>query len=394
MTKHRVVIVGGGFGGTKAALELAKNPQFDVTLIHDRPTFNYFPTLYKTATGTSKKISDIKFSEIFHDLTINLVNNLVISLDPKAHTVTTQNNEVYFYDALILSMGVKTNFFGIKGLDEFAYSIKTIDDAEKFKKHLHQQLIESGHLDANYVIIGGGPTGVELAGVLPEYIKHIKKRHGIKSGKVHVDLIEAAPRLLPRSPKDISIMTARHLRKVGVKIYLNTKVQAENADELLINNRSIRSHTVVWTAGVTNSQFYKEHDFQMSTNGKVRVDQYLQAQPGIYVIGDNADTPYSGMAQTAIYDGAFVAKNLILLASDKEPVPYIAKQPIYVFAAGESWAAVLWGNVRIYGWMGAALRNLADLVGFHDFEPWKLAMKKVMTEHQEEGICIVCSKRQ
>jgi NADH dehydrogenase len=102
-------------------------------------------------------------------------------------------------------------------------------------------------------------------------------------------------------------------------------VEAETADALTVNNRPIRSHSVIWTAGMMNNPFFVEHGFQMSKKGRVRVDQFLQAEPGIYVIGDNADTPYTGMAQTAIYDGNFVAENIERIANKKELVPYKAK---------------------------------------------------------------------
>jgi NADH dehydrogenase len=176
-----------------------------------------------------------------------------------------------------------------------------------------------------------------------------------------------------------------------VKLYLGTAVQAQTADALMVNNKPIRSHTVVWTAGVTNHPFFTEHSFQLARNGKVRVDQYLQAEPGIYVIGDNADTPYSGMAQTALHDGEFVAMNLRRLASQQEPNPYIAKKPIYVFPAGPGWAAVVWGHFRFYGRTGWVLRRLADFVGYRDYLPWQLAAKHWIAEPDEEESCPLCA---
>jgi NADH dehydrogenase len=159
----------------------------------------------------------------------------------------------------------------------------------------------------------------------------------------------------------------------------------------MVNNKPIRSHTVIWTAGIANNPFFAEQDFQLAKNGKARVDQYLQSETGIYVIGDNADTPYSGMAQTALYDGKFVAKNLKRLANNQDAQPYLAKKPIYVFPAGHHWAAVLWGEVRIYGKLGWLLRSFADLIAYHDYEPWQLASKRWMAENDAEESCPLCS---
>lgn len=390
MAKHNVVIVGGGFGGVKTALRLADDKRFSVTLISDYTNMRVYGALYHTATGGSRKVSSIPLSQIFAGKAVHVLNDKVVSLNREKRTVRTEIGHTIHFDALVLALGVRTNYFGIKGLEEYSFGIKSLEEAEELKAHLHQQLIEEKRQDTSYVVVGGGPTGVELAGALPDYIRRIVAQHGLPKRKVHVDLVEAAPRLLPRMPKDISRMVARHLRKIGVKIYLNTAVQAQHADALMVNNKPVKSHTVIWTAGMTNNPFFNEQNFQMSRNGKVRVDQFLQAEQGIYVLGDNADTPYSGMAQTALYDGHYVADNLIRLANGDDPEPYHAKKPIYVMPAGPGWAAVLWGKFRLYGRPGWALRRLADLVAYHDYEPWKMAAMRFAAEAEQEESCPTC----
>lgn len=391
MAKHRIVIVGGGFGGIKAALELVEDRRFTVTLISDHDDFRVYPTLYQVSTGGAKRIASIPLSEIFAGKSIELVIDTVSGIDKKARTITTASKGVFAYEAIVLGLGVQTNYFNIPGLQEYSYGIKTLNDAEALKRHLHQQLTDNKRPDLNYVVIGGGPTGIELAGALPSYLKKITKQHGMKKRKIHVDIVEAAPRLVPRMPKDISKAITRNLRKQGVTVHVKTAVQAQTADALMIGNKPIRSHTVIWTAGVSNNPFFKEQDFQLARNSKVRVDQYLQAEPGIYVIGDNADTPYSGMAQTAIYDGKFVAANLQRIASKQDPVSYVAKKPIYVLPAGPKWAAVLWGKVRVYGWLGWVLRSLADLVQYKDYLPWQLAIKRWAALDDSEETCPYCN---
>ncbi len=390
MAKHKVVIVGGGFGGVKAALELCEDPRFHITLISDHPDFRVYPGLYHTATGGSRRVSSIPLTEIFAGKGVNLIQDSVVSLDRKLRTVTTAVNHNVAYEALILSLGVQTNHFNIAGLKDYSFGIKSLAEAEELKTHLHQQMLDDKRPDLNYVVIGGGPTGIELAGALPAYLRQIAKQHGLARRAIHVDLVEAAPRLVPRMPKDLSRRIARHLRHIGVRVELNKAVQAQTADALMVNNKPIRSHTVIWTAGVTNHPFFSNQGFQIAPNKKVRVDQFLQSEPGIYVIGDNADTPYSGLAQVALGDGMFVAQNLIRLANKIDPVPYTAKKPIYVMPAGPKWAAVLWGKLRIYGRMGWWLRRLADLVAYHDYEPWQMAAKRWAAEGTEESLCHVC----
>lgn len=390
MPKHRVVIVGGGFGGNKAALELSNDRRFEVTVISDHDDFRVYPTLYHVASGGSRKTASIPLSEIFSTKNVSIAIDEVVSLNRQSKSVTTASGKSFDYDTLILGLGVTTNYFGISGLREFSYGIKTLADAEELKAHLHKQLCDNKRFDHSYVVVGGGPTGVELAGALPRYIKDIASNHGIKRHKVHVDLIEAAPRLVPRMPKDISRAITRNLRRQGVKIYTKTAVQAQTADSLMVNDKPIRSHTVIWTAGVSNHPFFNKHDFQVARSGKVRVDQYLQSEPYIYVIGDNADTPYSGMAQTALYDGKFVAHNLQRSLSNQAPKPYVAKKPIYVLPAGPKWAAVLWGKVRIFGWLGWMLRSFADLLLYHDYLPPMKAARRWSNLDDEEDFCPHC----
>jgi NADH dehydrogenase len=392
--KERILIVGGGFAGVKAALGLVDEPHLEVTLLTDSNELRYYPTLYHTATGGKRANSSLALSTIFADKEIELKQGSAATLDRKAKTITTTEGQLLEYDTLILALGVVTNYFGIPGLQEYSYSIKTQAEVERFKAHLHQQLEDERRPDLNYVIVGAGPTGIELAGALPHYLQHIMANHGVTARKIHIDLIEAAPRLLPRSPQSTSRSVRRHLRGLGISLYLGSVVQGETADELTVNGKPIRSHTVIWTAGVTNHPFFAANQFVLTKRGKVAVDTYLQAEENIFVLGDNANTPYSGMAQTALYDGKFVANNLRRRAGGKRFKSYIAKQPISVIPAGPHWAAVEWGIFHFQGRLGWLLREAADLIGFHDLESWPLATKQWLTEFSSQDNCAVCAAAQ
>lgn len=391
MSKEKVLIVGGGFGGVKAALELSEDPHFHVTLLSDQTELRYYPTLYHTATGSKRANSSIALRDIFTGKAVAVEQGSAQTLDRKSKTITTVDGKVYEYDTLILALGVVTNYFGIPGLPEYSYSIKSQSEVERFKKHLHQQMEDEKRPDLHYVIVGAGPTGIELAGALPGYLKHIMQKHGIKDRKVHIDLIEAAPRLLPRLPKRTSRLIARRLRKLGIRIYTGKAVQGQTADELTVSGKPIRSHTVVWTAGVTNHPFFKDNGFTIMGRGKVGVDVYLQAEDGIFVIGDNANTPYSGFAQTALHDGAFVARNLRRRADSKKFKSYDAKEPISVIPAGPYWASVSWGLHTFNGKIGWFVREAADLIGFHDLQPWPKAARQFITEFEPQDDCKTCA---
>lgn len=392
MSKQKIVIVGGGFGGIKAALELANKEEFDVTLVSDQPNFRYYPTLYHAATGGKVAASSIPLEEIFKGISVTIAKDSIKRIDREKMTVG--GRKIYGYDVLILALGVVTNFFDIKGLQQNAYGIKTIEESQRLRDHIHKHLVDDRKPDLNYIVIGGGPTGVELAGALPSYIHHIMKRHGIADTKVHVDLVEAAPRLMPRMPRPYSRALARQLKKLGVKLYLGETVEAETAEALTFSGHTLESHTVIWTAGVTNHPFFKQNNFTLTTRGKVLVNEYLETERHIYVIGDNADTKFSGMAQTALHDGKTVAHNLIRQAAGKPRLTYQDAKPAYATPAGPRWAALLWGPFHTYGWLGWVLRSAADWVAYHDLEPVWNATKHWMAEVGEEETCPICSGRQ
>ena len=392
MAKHKVLIVGGGFGGVKAALELSDNDNIEITLVSDGPDLRYYPTLYHTATGGKKANSSIPLRVIFENKKIKIIDDKATKLDRKTKAISTAKGESLEYDSLIIGLGVVTNYFGIPGLDKYSYSIKTQDEVARFKKHLHQQMDDDRRPDLHYVIVGAGPTGIELAGALPGYLKHIMKNHGVKDRKVHIDIIEVLPRLLPRMPKYTSKVVGKRLRNLGIKIYLGKAVQGQSIDELTVSGKPIRSHTVVWTAGVTNHPFFKDNEFVLTKRGKVAVDVYLQAEDNLFVIGDNANTPFSGLAQTALYDGEFVAINIKRKMRGKDFRSYVAKQPVTVIPAGPHWSAVLWGKISLHGRPGWLLREASYLIGFRDIQPWPKAVRQFMTEFEEDDNCSVCAR--
>lgn len=394
MFTHRVLIVGGGFGGVKAALELRKHKEIAITLLTENKEFRYYPTFYHTATGGLKAQSAIPLGEIL-DERVKVVQGKAESVDFAGKFVTYSyggaKGEVLGYDSVIFALGTVTNYFGIKGLEEYSYNIKTLEGIERFKQHLHDQLAADHKPDLHYVIVGAGPTGIELAGALPEYLRRTMERHGIKRRAIHIELVEAAPRLLPRSNPAVSRTVRRRLRKLGIHLLVKQAVQGQDADGLTINGKELESQTVVWTAGMANNPFFNANNFTPGTRGKVKVDEFLRAAPSVYVIGDNADTMYSGLAQTALYDAHFVAHNIMQELRQRPKLAYDPKRPVSVIPVGDKWAAVEWGKWHISGKIGYLLRSAADWIGFKDLQPWWKASEQWLTEFGSQESCVTCA---
>lgn len=389
-TKKQILIVGGGFGGVKAALELSKNPQIEVTLLSDRPTFRYYPALYHTATGGLHDQTSIPLDTILEGKPITLRQGAAEKIDRQKKVIITTDGKHLPYDILVLALGVVTNYFGIKGLEAYSYGIKSQEQINRFKQHIHQQLIDEHKPDSHYVIVGAGPTGIELAGALPAYLSTVMQNHQIKNHKAHIEIIEAAPRLLPRSSAKVSKAVAKRLKGLGISLKLGQSVQGETADSLMVSGKPIASKTVIWTAGTSNHPFFNANKFVIADHGKVAVDASLLAEEDIYVIGDNANTHFSGLAEIAVRDGVYVAEAITRQLAGKKPKAYHQKAPITVIPVGHNWATVEWHGKSLTGLVGWWLREAADWVAFKDIEPWWKATEQWMTEFGTEESCPVC----
>ena len=401
----RLVIVGGGFAGVRTALDLArrKTPGLKITLISAKPHFEYYPTLYRVVTGRSALQVCIPLFEIFQGLNVEFIEDFITRVDLKDRVLVGGIGSPYAYDYLVLAPGAESGYFNIPGLPELSYGFKSIGEALKLREHLHTTLTppadpatppEKRVEAAHFMVIGGGPTGVELAGELMEYAKKLARLHGSDQSMVTVDLIEAAPRLLPTMPADVSGAVFDQLHRRGVNVFLNRTVIKEEVDELFLKDAQIKTKTVIWTAGVKTSRLIGLIDgLELDKRGRVVVNDHLQAKghSRVYVLGDAASTLYSGLAQTADEDGRYVARVIASDLAGRQSAAYVPHHPIYAIPAGPGWAVVLWGKTRIYGHLAAWLRAAADLRYFLGI----LSPAKAWSVFSKHGVlsedCLVCA---
>lgn len=396
MLRKHLVIVGSGWAGLKLARQLKNvdTSKLRVTLVSDISDFRYSAALYRVATGHREKEAIIPLSEILSDLpNVEFVKATIKNIDKTKKTITTANHKVLHYDIAVLALGVVTTYFGIPGLNEWSYSIKTSKELRKLRTHLHQELLDENAPDKNYVVIGGGATGVELSAALTSYMKKVVKKHGLDRQRITIDLVEAAPRVLPASSPNISKKALSRLKKIGVRVMLNKKVESQTDDFLLISGKRIPSHTVIWTAGVTNNQFYKNNasQFNFSPRGKIIVDDHLRVDESLYVIGDNAETKYSGLGLTAVHNAHFVAKDIKKRIAGKTQRPsYKTLSPAIVVPIGARWALFSYKSFEFGGIFGAIMRSLADLVAYHDIVSLKKSIILWLNSDKKEEQCVIC----
>jgi NADH dehydrogenase len=378
-TKQKLLVLGGGFGGITAIRNVAHNPNIDITLITDNPTFRYGATVWRAATGYEKAQAYMPIADLLVKFpSVNVIYETAKTIDKTTQQVTTTAGKSYNYDYCVIALGMVTSYFGLQGLEEFSYTIKSSEGLDTLRSHLHQEILDDGVLDKNYVVIGAGPTGVELAAGLRTYLKKVAKRHGLKRSKVNVELIEAAPRVLPSMDPRVSRLVNRRLRKLGVVTLPRHHVQSESKASLVVDKRRIPTQTVVWTAGVSNSPFFAANSSQFLLNerGKVLVNGYLQAADNVFVIGDNAATPYSGLALTAVHNAKYVAHCLDRLSRGKSlPRPYKPSYPLTIIPVGDGWAVMQWKKIVLSGRLVSLFRLLLDLVGYQYVMDWRRALR-------------------
>lgn len=367
-----ITIVGGGFGGVKAALELAKDSKNQITVITDKPDFQYYPALFSTATGYRHLQSWVPLGIIFAGRpNIRVVLDTVTAIDPSAKTITGKKGEAYRYQRCIIAIGMVTTYFGIKGLDRYAYGIKSAEEIKRLKHSIYTDIVENRKLDKRYVVVGAGPTGVELAASLGSYIRRLCDKFNVRGHGLRIDLIEAAPRVLPRMSEKASQKAHRRLQDLGVNIQTGKAVESASEDGLVVGGKQLSSRTVIWTSGVTNNPFFANNasHFVLAKNGRVEVDEFMKASKDVYVIGDNASTPYSGLAQTALHDAIFVASNLKRRKKKQQPKAYKAVMPPVIVPIGHNWAILEWRGITIGGRTASMLRRAADFIGYSDILP-------------------------
>ncbi len=374
-----VVVVGGGFAGIKAALDLSNKPGIQVTLISARNNFEYHGALYRTATGKSPLEVTIPLREIFmHADNVSLVLDEITLLESNKNRVHSQTGNSYRYDALILAMGNQVNYFGIEGMQKNAQTMITVPDVIALRHNivrLAKGPIEHPHV----VIVGAGPTGTELAGDLQNFARDIAQKYHTHKKYFRVSVIEGSDRVLPMLKPKLSEKALLRLASLGVTVRLHTKVNACEPGKVCLDSGEIQADLIIWTAGSRIVDFFGENAKEFTLeHGRIAVDDYLRAKghKDVYVIGDNAATTYSGMAQTALHDGKYIARILLQMSKGRPPVKYRIRKPIYVVPIGPRWAILQDGTKLISGYRAWLVRRRADLWIFKNFEPYKKAVKQ------------------
>ncbi|MFP3590405.1 NAD(P)/FAD-dependent oxidoreductase [Chryseobacterium sp. SIMBA_038] len=344
-TKKNIVVIGGGFAGLNFARKLFNNKFYTITIV-DKNNYNYFtPLLYQVATGflEAGNIS-YPFRKLFRGKNINFRMSGVDFIDTKNNDLYLNDGGTLPYDYLVFAAGSKTNFFGNESIQKKSHSLKGIDDAlymrNELIKTLEKASIEKDPQERQklltIVIAGGGPTGVEVAGMLAE-MKHyiIGKEYpdlDIKTAEIYV--VDGAGNLLEPMSDKTHVAACKELDRLGIKVKLNTLVENYIDDQVVLSNGEIiEAKTLIWAAGVTANTFRGIPSESLGRGKRMLTNEYnlVKGFKNIYAIGDiclqtndsNYPNGHPQLAQPAIQQGKMLARNLLALAKAKPMKEFI-----------------------------------------------------------------------
>jgi len=354
---HRVLILGGGFGGLNAAQKL-KHAPVEVTLI-DRRNFHLFqPLLYQVATGSLSpgEIAAPLRGVLSRQRNAQVLLGEAVDIDPQAKRVILRDGAEFEYDSLIVATGSQTSYYGNDAWREWAPSLKTVEEATAirhkilyaFERAERASSDEEARKWLTFVIVGAGATGVELAGALAEIANETLKNdfRNINPQEARILLVEGGPRVLTSFPEDLSTKAERLVGKLGVEVLKGVMVTDINQEGVTYKTargmEKLAAKTVFWAGGVTSNEFGRKlaertkSETDRAGRIKVNADLTVPRFPDIFIIGDLACSqgpngkPLPGVAQVAIQGGAYAAKAIRARLRGKKEVP-----PFHYFNKGD-----------------------------------------------------------
>jgi len=387
LAQPRVVVVGAGFGGLWVARTLARRP-VQVTLLDRNNYHTFFPLLYQVAAAELVP-TDIAYPvrSIFRRApNVHVRMAEMTHLDLDARMVHTDRGPQP-YDYLVLALGSEPSFFGVEGAAEHAFPLRWMDDAVPLRHHVLTRFEAASTAEPEararlltFVVVGGGPTGVEYAGALSELVfgPLLRDFPDIAADDVHIELVEASGGLLTGMPAKLGRYAADRLERRRVRVRLSCAVEAvERECVRLAGGERIPTETVVWTAGVRGDPRAQAWGLPVGRGGRVPVGAGLdlEGRPEVFVIGDLAyredeeGRPLPQVAQVAIQQGRCAARNILRLASGGETAPFRYRDPGMLAVIGRNAAVAHVFGLAFRGmtawilWLGI---HISWLIGFHN----------------------------
>ncbi|USB33011.1 NAD(P)/FAD-dependent oxidoreductase [Paenibacillus sp. YPG26] len=323
----QILILGGGYGGLLSALTARKYldaNEANITVVNRYPTHQIITELHRLAAGNlHEKAVALPLEKLLKGKNVNLVIDTVQTIKPDDKQVVLGNGNTLRYDALVIALGSETAFFGIPGLQEYSFTLKSVDDANRVRAHVEERLNaykqSKNKADATFVIGGGGLTGVELVGEFADELPEICRQKGIDFNEVSLYCVEAGPSILAGFPPELVERATTSLEKRGVQFVTGVPItEMKPTSVILKDGRSIETSTLVWTGGVQGNSVVANCGIEVN-RGRASVTESLQStsHKDVFIAGDSAVVipsegarPYPPTAQLAWQMGETIGYNL------------------------------------------------------------------------------------
>lgn len=384
---QKVIIIGAGFAGLRAAKTLA-GKKVDVLLIDQQNYHCFQPLLYQVATaGLEPEQIAYPVRGIMHNWPgVRFLMARVERIDRASKRVVTTMGS-FDYDYLIVAAGGQTNYFGNREIEHHSFGLKNLNDAEQLRNHLlsmferaayerDPQVRQALH---TFVVVGGGPTGVELAGAIRELVKHVLVRDfpQLENSQVQVILLEATDKVLGMLPTRLQNKTIQRLEKMGVQVRLNTAVEGASADQVYLKGGEvIASHTLIWAAGVRGVELAQSLELALARGNRVQVqpDLSLADDPQVFIVGDlayleQAGKPLPQVAPVAIQQAVTAAKNILQQIQHQPTQAFVYRDRGSMATIGRNAAVAHIFGLQFWGfpaWVVWLFIHLMSLVGFRN----------------------------
>lgn len=394
MKNKNIVILGSGFGGLRAARNIAKklknHPEFKIILIDKNSYQTYTPSLYEVATayrGSSLRIkadekefkaklagsASFGIRDIIKDTSITFIQNEVVDINLSAKAVITKSHDAIDYEYCIIALGSVVSFFGIENL-QVCCTLKTISDALRIRQDIeiiYRKAFESKRDKISIVVIGAGLSGFEVATECAKYIDHLKKStKNLQVPGVDIYLIESGGEILKEAPRAMIKRAMKRLSKLKVRVLLNSKIiKIEPHNVIISDGRKLSADFTIWGGGIKGLELFKKiSGIMLNESGRILVDDYLKIQnsDNIFAIGDGIHFKYKdgsvpATAWAAEQQADVVSKNILNAINDKPFISYKPKFPGFVSAAGGKYGIAHLYGVTISGYLAWLIKRFIDL---------------------------------
>lgn len=386
--KTDILILGAGIGGYAAFKSLSKelkknNIKKIITIIDINNYFTFTPLLHEVASGSIEPgHATIPLKELVYNTPHNYIKAAAEKIMPEKNLVRTSVGDIA-YEYCIAAIGSGVNYYNIKGAKEFSYSVRTLIDATRLHNSIIKNL-ETCKQEININIVGGGYTGIEVAGQI-SYLANYDLKKLYPNTKININIIQSSDKIIPQLPAKAQKLISKRLKNMGVKILFNSKVQEVKKEEIILSDQNLRSDFTIWCAGVENMAGYVMENSYCERD-RIPVNNFLQHKtyPNLYGVGDivcgsnaNETTIYPQIGEVAESQGIYVGKQITHHLLKKSIPPFYFKSKGTLMPIGDNYGIMVLPNgFVLYGFIAWWIRRTVYII----FIPGLLRKLKIILD--------------